>query len=68
MEFFSRLLNLASLHPAFHYHPKCRVHGIHHLASADDILLLSSGDLSSVMIFLQQLNLFARTSGLIVNP
>jgi len=50
MEYFSRLLNLASLHPAFHYHPKCRVHGIHHLAFADDILLLSRGDLSSVMI------------------
>ena len=61
------MLNLASLHPDFHFHPKCRIHGIHHLTFDDDILLLSRRDLSSVMIFLQQLNLFAGTSGPSVN-
>ena len=42
--------------------------GITHLAFADDVLLLSRGDSSSVLCILQQLTLFGQTSGLDINP
>jgi hypothetical protein len=41
---------------------------ITHLAFADDILLLSCGDLSSIRCLLHQLTLFGQTSGLVINP
>jgi len=56
-----------SQQPDFHYHPKCAFHHICHLAFADDILLLCRGDRSSVQIFLEQLHVFGRTSGLNIN-
>jgi hypothetical protein len=68
MEYFSRMLSLASQQDGFSYHPKCAAQGITHLAFADDVLLLSRGDLSSVSCFLQQLTLFSQTSGLHINP
>jgi len=67
MEYFSKMLNLASLSPDFRFHPKCGPFGIHHLAFADDVLLLCRGDRSSINILLQQLVLFGQTSGLQVN-
>ena len=68
MEYFSRMLKLASQQEGFRFHPKCVVQGITHLAFADDVLLLSRGDSSSVLCFLQQLTLFGQTSGLDINP
>jgi hypothetical protein len=52
----------------FRFHPKCSLQGITHLAFADDVLLLSRGDSSSVLCLLQQLTLFGRISGLDINP
>jgi hypothetical protein len=60
-------LLMDSQQPDFHYHPKCAFHHICHLAFADDILLLCRGDRSSVQIFLEQLHVFGRTSGLNIN-
>ena len=68
MEYFSRLLKLSSQHENFRFHPKCEVQGITHLAFADDVLLLSRGDSSSVHCLLQQITLFGKTSGLYINP
>jgi hypothetical protein len=68
MEYFSRLLKLASHQEGFRFHPKCAVQGISHLAFADDVLLLSRGDPSSVRCLLQQVALFGQTSGLYINP
>jgi hypothetical protein len=52
MEYFSRLLNLATQKAGFHFHPKCQSLGISHLAFADDILLLCRCDTLSVDILL----------------
>lgn len=68
MEYFSRLLKRSAQHESFRFHPKCEVQGISHLAFADDVLLLSRGDHSSVHCLLQQIILFGKTSGLYVNP
>jgi hypothetical protein len=53
MEYFSRMLKLASQQEGFCFHPKCEVQGISHLAFADDVLLLSRGDFSPVHCLLQ---------------
>jgi hypothetical protein len=66
-EYFSRMPNLASHHPDFRFHPKCGSLGIQHLACADDVLLLCRGDRPSVNVLQQQLLLFGRTSGLLIN-
>ena len=68
MEYFSRLLKLSSQHENFRFHPKCEVQGINHLVFADDVLLLSRGDSSSVHCLLQQNTLFGKTYGLYINP
>jgi hypothetical protein len=67
MEYFSRMLKLASRNGDFHFHPKCNVHDICHLAFADDVLLLSRGDRHSVSTIFKQLILFGQTSGLTIN-
>jgi len=53
MEYFSRMITLASQQEGFRFYPKCAVQGITHLAFADDVLLLSRGDSSSVLCLLQ---------------
>ncbi|XP_073262655.1 uncharacterized protein [Populus alba] len=68
MEYLSRFLKLSSPHENFRFHPKCEVQGITHLAFADDVLLLSRGDSSSIHCLLQQITLFGKTSGLYNNP
>jgi len=67
MEYFSRMLKLTSQNSAFHFHLKCGRLGISHLAFADDILLVSRGDKSSVQTLFQQLMIFGKTSGLDIN-
>jgi hypothetical protein len=67
MEYFSRLLTLASRKATFNFHPKCDIHGICHLASADDVPLLSRGNRQSVQTLFQQLQIFCHTSGLVIN-
>jgi hypothetical protein len=37
MEYFSRMLHVASQKADFHFHPKCSSLGISHLAFADDV-------------------------------
>jgi hypothetical protein len=67
MEYFSRMLGMATQQTAFHYYPKCALHHICHLAFADDVLLLCRGDCSSVRILIEQLHAFGRASGLHIN-
>jgi len=67
MEYFSRMLSLASQNPSFQFHPKCKPLGISHLSFADDVILLCRGDMSSVQMLLQQLMLFGQTSGVEIN-
>jgi hypothetical protein len=67
MEYFSRMLKLASRNCDFRFHLKCNVHDICHLAFADDVRLLSRGDRHSVSTIFQQLLIFGQTSGLTIN-
>jgi len=67
MEYFSRILQRASMSPGFRFHPKCGVHGISHLAFANDVILLSRGDRQSVSCLFQQLLIFGKISGLSIN-
>jgi len=67
IEYFSRLLTLASRKATFNFHPKCAFHGISHLALADDVLLLSQGYRRSVRTLFQHLQNFWKTSGLVIS-
>ena len=67
MEYLSRMLILACRHPGFRFHPKYGIHDISHLAFADDVLLLSRRDCSSVNGIFQQLTIFGKTAGLDIN-
>jgi len=67
MEYLSRMLILACRHPGFLFHPKCSIHDISHLAFADDVLLLSRRDCSSVNGIFQQLTIFGKTAELDIN-
>jgi len=67
IEYFSRLLTLASRKATFNFHPKCAFHGIYHLAFADDVLLLSRGYRQSVQTLFQHLQIFCKTSGLVIS-
>lgn len=51
----------------FGFHPKCSNLGITHLAYADDLLLLSRGDVRSVSMVMNCLNNFGDMAGLRVN-
>jgi len=67
MEYFSHMLGMATQQSAFHFHPKCALHHICHLAFADDVLLLCRGDCFSVRILIEQLHAFGRASVLHIN-
>lgn len=51
----------------FHYHPKCKRVGLIHLCFADDLLLFTRGDISSIRRLLSVLDKFAAASGLKAN-
>ncbi|XP_038699659.1 uncharacterized protein LOC119996952 [Tripterygium wilfordii] len=67
MEYFSRQLSIATANPRVNFHSKCCHQRISHLAFADDILLLSRGDVPSVGILYNELRTFGRVSGLSIN-
>ena len=67
MEYFSRMLRKSSISPGFRFHPKCDSLGVCHLAFADDVILLSRGDKTSVSCLFKQLVSFGEISGLNIN-
>ncbi|KAK6143157.1 hypothetical protein DH2020_023505 [Rehmannia glutinosa] len=67
MEYLSRLLKVRTNTLKFKYHPRCEALKITHLAFADDLMLFSRGDLSSVKILIDCLNDFKNASDLDVN-
>ncbi|GAA0164815.1 hypothetical protein LIER_20363 [Lithospermum erythrorhizon] len=66
LEYFSRLFRAAS--PGFSFHLICGEVGITHIAFADDLMLFSKRDISSVGILLDYLSHLERCSGLPVRP
>ena len=56
-----------SENPSFKFHPKCGKIKLFQLSFADDLLLCCNGDVTSIQILKNGLNLFHRFSGLQAN-
>ncbi|XP_075101784.1 uncharacterized protein LOC107811293 [Nicotiana tabacum] len=56
MEYLSRILKKMTEKQQFHYHPRCAKLEITHLCFADDLLIFSRGDISSVTEILNSFN------------
>ncbi|KAK6134125.1 hypothetical protein DH2020_032125 [Rehmannia glutinosa] len=67
LEYLSRLINKKTMNSHFNYHPKCGPLKITHLAFADDLMLLSRGDNTSIQILMDCLEDFGLKSGLHMN-
>lgn len=67
LEVLSRSLKRMSQSPLFEFHPRCGALNITHLAHADDLLLFSKGNVSSVAMIMNCLNRFGVSVGLRVN-
>ncbi|XP_074299334.1 uncharacterized protein LOC141630406 [Silene latifolia] len=67
MEYLTRSLQYASSNPDFHYHPMCKKQRLASLMFADDVMLFSKGDATSMMLLLQSFSTFSNASGLQVS-
>lgn len=67
MEYLNRYLMGLQLNSRFHYHPRCKKMHLTHVCFADDLLLFTIGDVSSVQQLVEVLNKFASASGLFAN-
>ncbi|XP_058764404.1 uncharacterized protein LOC131637850 [Vicia villosa] len=63
-----RLLYQMQLNPNYKHHAKCKKLELTHLTFADDILLFSRGDIGSVSLMYQTVQVFSDSTGLVVNP
>ena len=59
MEYLSRLLR--RIEDRYCFHPRCNKIKLSHLCFADDLMLFSKGDLSSIQIIYKGLDVFARS-------
>ncbi|XP_060201922.1 uncharacterized protein LOC132630358 [Lycium barbarum] len=64
MEYLSRSLVGLKADPEFNFHPKCEKLGITHISFADDLLLFTRGDLSSIKALYRYFQEFSGASGL----
>lgn len=67
MEYLNRCLMGLEQNRNFHYHPRCKKLHLTHVCFADDLLLFTRGDVSSIRQLMEVLDRFARVSGLIAN-
>ena len=67
MEYLSRLLIRLGEEASFKFHPKCRKLKLNHLCFMDDLMLFCKGDLCSVKLLCQSLDIFAQSAGLQAN-
>lgn len=68
MEYLSRCLMELKYNKLFQYHPRCKKVGLTHLCFADDLLLFTKGNASSVQQVKIILDKFASASRLKANP
>lgn len=67
MEYLNRALTTLCDIPDFNFHPRCQKVGVIHLCFADDLLLFSRGDLTSVKLLHGVFQDFSAVSGLRAN-
>lgn len=67
MEYFHRLFAHYASYNDFHFHCKCKKLKITHLAFADDLMVFTRGDQTSVKITMDTLQEFSDVSGLTIN-
>jgi hypothetical protein len=68
MECLSCLLAQVASSPQFSYHPKCKTIKLTHLCFADDLLVFSAANITSVFAIVGALAEFEFLSGLKANP
>lgn len=67
MEYFTRIMGHVAKKKEFNYHTKCKGVKLTHLYFADDMILFSKGEYTSVMLMLRGLKSFSNVSGMTVN-
>lgn len=67
MKYLSRYLLQLHQNKEFHYHPRCKRLLLTHVCFADDLLLFTRGDVSSIQQLIKIIDSFAATSGLKAN-
>ncbi|CAK8544756.1 unnamed protein product [Lathyrus sativus] len=68
MEYLNRLLSKMQHNHNFNHHAKCEKVKITNLDFADDVLLFAMADCKSVELMMEALDLFSKSTVLIVNP
>lgn len=64
MEALSRMLNETSSMEGFKFHPGCKNLGLTHLMFADDLMMFSKADVTSIRMLLATMNQFHNIAGL----
>ncbi|GFZ12866.1 hypothetical protein Acr_23g0012510 [Actinidia rufa] len=67
LEYLSRNLGKLKSIPDFNFHPKCSALIFSHLAFADDLILFTRGDVTSVNLIMDCLKKFGECSGLCIS-
>ena len=67
MEYFSRLMQKASLHPRCRHHPHCKALNITHLMFANDLILFSKAHVPTIHIIKEALEQFSHSADLEAN-
>ena len=67
IEFLSRTLKIAGAKPHFKFHPGCKKQDLVHLMFADDLMLFSAADVTSVQYLMEAFHDFSLTIGLQAN-
>ncbi|XP_058753184.1 uncharacterized protein LOC131626385 [Vicia villosa] len=68
MEYLHRCLKKLQCRPQFKFHPKCAKLSIINICFADDIILFTRGDTTSIQLIMEEVKGFSQAIGLKANP